>query len=103
MLAIFTSPKTAFRYSALFEKKIYYFGHPNMLTYIDGVSPDIRYKYIRFTMKDKYKCEKIQNLVPSRSMFEYYVLWGHSQNIDTNIDHVNSLLCKKYKNIDYFY
>ena len=103
MLEIFASPKTTFRYSALFQKKLYYFGHPNMFTYIDGVSSDIRYKYIRFTMKDKYKCVQIQNLVPSRSMFEYYVLWGHSHNIDTNINHLNALLCKKYKDIDYFY
>ena len=103
MLEIFASPKTTFRYSALFQKQLYYFGHPHINTYIDGASPDIRSKYIRFTIKDRYKCVQIHNLVPSTSLFEYYVLWGHSRDININVDHLNALLCKKYNDIDYFY
>ena len=103
MLEIFTSPRTTYRFSALFQKKVYYFGHPNINTYIDGVSPAMRSKYIQMCLKDKYKCEQIHNLIPSAYLMEYYILWGHSRDVDINVNHLNSLLCKKYKGIDYFY
>ena len=103
MLEIFASPKTACRFTGLFQKKIYNFGHPNILTYIDGVSPAIKSKYVQMSLKDRYKCEQIHNLIPSTYLLEYYILWGHSRDINVNIDHLNSLLCKKYNDIDFFY
>jgi hypothetical protein len=103
MLEIISSPKNTHRFIALFQKNIYYFGHPNIHTYIDGVSPAIKTKYIQMCLKDKYKTEQIYHLVPSEYLFENYILWGNSRNIDVNITHLNGLLCKKYKGIDYFY
>ena len=103
MLEIFVSPKTSFRFIGLFQKNVYYFGHPNILTYIDGVSPAIKSKYNQMCLKDRYKCQQIHNLIPSSYLLEYYILWGHSRDMDVNTNHLNALLCKKYKGIDYFY
>jgi hypothetical protein len=103
MLKVITSPCAMFRYTALFQNNNYYFGHPNISTFIDGVSPHIRYKYIQLCLEDNEKNKQIQQLIPSTTMFEYYVLWGHSRNIEVNTDHLNALLCKKYKHIDYYY
>jgi len=103
MLKVITSPCILYRYSALFQKKIYYFGHPNIQTYIDGITPQIRYKYIQLCLEDNEKNKQIHQLIPSNVLFEYYILWGHTRNIELNTDHLNAMLCKKYKNIDYFY
>ena len=103
MLEVFISPRATYRYATLFQDKLYYFGHPHILTYTDGLKPHVRSKYIQLCLKDKYKSNQIVNLIPSTNLFEYYILWGHSQNIDTNINHLNALLCKKYKGIDYYY
>lgn len=103
MLKVITSPCGMFRYSALFQKKIYYFGHPEITTFIDGASSHIRYRYIQHCLENNEKNNKIHKLIPSTEMFEYYILWGHSRNIEINTDHLNAMMCKKYKNIDYFY
>jgi len=103
MLEVILSQKLTYRYAALFKNNVYYFGHPNIMTYLDGIHPSIRSKYIDLCLQDKNKSIQIQNLIPCKTTFEYYILWGHSQNINVNINHLNSLLCKKYKGIDYYY
>lgn len=103
MLKIITSPCAMYRYAALFQNNIYYFGHPHILTFIDGVRPHIRSKYIQYCLENEEKSKQIHQLLPSKSMFEYYILWGHSRDLEVNTTHLNSLLCKKYKGIDYYY
>jgi hypothetical protein len=103
MLKVITSPCSMFRYSALFQKNIYSFGNPEISTFIDGATPHKRYKYIQRCLEDNEKNKQIHQLIPCTTMFEYYILWGHTRNIEINTDHLNALLCKKYKNIDYFY
>jgi hypothetical protein len=103
MLKVITSPCGLFRYSALFQKKIYYFGHPEISTFVDGNSLLVRDKYIQLCLENEEKNKQIHQLIPSNTLFEYYILWGHSRNIEVNTDHLNAMLCKKYKNIDYFY
>ena len=103
MLKVITSPCTLYRYSALFQKKIYYFGHPEISTFIDGATLKIRYKYIQLCLEDNVKNNQIHQLIPSNALFDYYILWGHSRNIEVNTDNLNAMLCKKYKNFDYFY
>jgi hypothetical protein len=103
MLKIITSPCALHRYAALFQKNIYYFGHPEISTFVDGVTPHIRDKYIQLCLENEGKNKQIHQLIPSTPMFEYYILWGHSRNIEVNTTHLNALLCKRYKNIDYFY
>jgi hypothetical protein len=103
MLKVITSPCAMYRYTALFQKNIYYFGHPEISTFIDGVQPHVRSKYVHFCLKNEDKHKQIHQLIPSTTMFEYYILWGYSRNIDVNTTHLNAMLCKKYKNIDYFY
>lgn len=103
MLKVFSSPKITYRYIGLIKNKIYYFGHPSIMTYLDGVDTTVRSKYIKICMQDKYKYGHIQNLIPSTFLLDYYILWGHSQNIEVNITHLNALLCKKYNGIDYYY
>ena len=103
MLKVITSPCAMYRYTALFQNNFYYFGHPKISTYIDGVQPRVRSKYIQFCLEDEEKTKQIHQLIPSTTMFEYYILWGYSRSFDINIIHLNGLLCKKYKNIDYFY
>jgi hypothetical protein len=103
MLKVITSPCMMYRYAALFQKNIYYFGHPEISTFIDGVPPHVRSKYIQFCLEHEEKNKQIHQLIPSTPMFEYYILWGYSRNMEVNTTHLNSMLCKKYKNIDYFY
>jgi hypothetical protein len=102
MLKVITSPCGFHRYAALFQQSIYYFGHPKIITYIDGADSQIRSDYIKFSL-EKDKSKQIYDLIPSTRMFEYYILWGHSRDINVNITHLNAMLCKKYKNIDYYY
>ena len=103
MLQVISSHRMTYRYAGLIKNKIYYFGHPDIATYLDGIHPNVRTKYIELCMQDKYKSVQIQNLIPSTCLLDYYILWGHSKNIDVNITHLNALLCKKYKGIDYYY
>jgi hypothetical protein len=103
MLKVITSPSAMYRYAALFQKNIYYFGHPEIYTFIDGANSSTRNKYIQFCLEDEGKNKQIHQLIPSTPMFEYYILWGYSRSIDVNTTHLNAMLCKKYKNIDYFY
>ena len=103
MLKVFTSPCGLHRYAAVFQQSVYYFGHPKIVTYIDGVHPQVRSKYIQLCLENDENAKQIYQLIPSKIMFDYYILWGHSRDVDVNISHLNAMLCKKYKNIDYYY
>ena len=103
MLKVITSPCALHRYAALFQQNTYYFGHPKIDTYIDGVRPQVRSKYIQLCLENDEHSKQIYQLIPSNIMFDYYILWGHSRDIDINITHLNAMLYKKYKNIDYYY
>lgn len=103
MLQIIRSPCAMYRYASLFQHKIYLFGHPEISTYIDGATPSVRQNYIQFCLENEEKSKQIHQMIPSTFMFEYYILWGHSRDIVVNTNHLNGLLCKKYKGIDYYY
>jgi hypothetical protein len=38
----------------------------------------------------------IDNLVPSPSLFSYYILWGPSTSIEANVKYLNSLWRRKH-------
>lgn len=72
--------------------KTYQFGQPNGMTYIDGATKEVRDNYRKRHLANKTEYYRISNLIPSPSLFSYYILWGNSQDIVKNIEELNSVL-----------
>lgn len=76
--------------------KYYDFGYPEAYTYLDGASDAIRAAYRARHYANKIEKELITNLVPSPSLFAYYLIWGESRDIDKNIKTLNAMWKKKH-------
>jgi hypothetical protein len=74
------------------NNKHFDFGLKNGSTFIDHHDKHKRLNYRKrhyANVKEKYL---IDNLIPSASLFSYYLLWGDSNNLFENIDELNKLL-----------
>lgn len=78
--------------------KKYDFGYVTGTTYIDGRSAVERNNYRARHLANATEKTLITNLIPSPSLFAYYLLWGPSTNLERNIKHLNNLWRKKYTN-----
>ena len=90
IVKIIESPRKNKRYRVYLENDDYYdFGLYGGDTYIDHHDENKRENY----RKRHYAQEKhlIDKLIPSPSLFSYYILWGDSRNISKNIKKLNSL------------
>lgn len=73
----------------------YDFGLDIGYTYIDGETKENRSNYLKRHLGNDIERRLIENLIPSPSLFAYYILWGKSRNIKTNIDYLNNLWNRK--------
>ena len=79
------------------NNKKYNFGLDVGSTYIDHHDKQIRDAYRARHYSNGIEKKLIDNLVPSPSLFSYYILWGPSTSIEKNIHHLNSLWKNKHK------
>ena len=91
IINIVESPRKNKRYRVyLNDGKYYDFGLYGGDTYIDHHDENKRENY----RKRHYAQEKhfIDKLIPSPSLFSYYILWGDSTDINKNIEKLNRLI-----------
>ena len=60
-------------------------------TYIDHRDKSRRERYWIRHYNSKREQPYIKNLIPSPSLFSYYILWGNSHSIKKNIKELNKL------------
>ena len=78
------------------NNKKYDFGLKNGRTYIDDRTIEERENYKKRHLANKIEKHLIENLIPSPALFSYYLLWGDSKDLNTNIKHLNNLWKKKH-------
>jgi len=78
--------------------KKYNFGYKFGHTYIDHHNKILRENYRKRHLSNETEKYLIENLIPSPSLFSYYLLWGPYTNIYKNIDYLNNLWMDKHKN-----
>jgi hypothetical protein len=66
-------------------------------TYIDHHDKTRRERYRLRHYNSEKEQPYIKNLIASSALFSYYILWGNSTSIQTNINYLNKLLKTKYK------
>jgi hypothetical protein len=72
-------------------EKNYNFGLDTGSTYIDHHDKQIRDAFVARLYSNGIERKLIDNLVPSPSLFSWYVLWGPYTNIEKNVRHLNAL------------
>ena len=79
------------------DDKYYDFGleNPVIGTYIDHKDKKIRENYRKRHLGNKRECELISYLIPSPSLFSYYLLWGDNENLNDNINMLNNMFKNK--------
>ena len=84
------------RFKAVMDnQKEYHFGqehsdgsHP--ITYVDGATKEKRNNYLKRHFANKIEANLIQNLIPSPSLFSYYLLWN-TPSLNENVKILNNL------------
>ena len=79
------------------DDKKYNFGLRGGTTYVDTGDKNLRERYRKRHYANKTEKILIDNLVPSASLFAYYILWGNSTDIGDNINYLNDLWAEKEK------
>jgi len=74
-----------------FPTKTYDFGLSGGSTYIDHHDKSKREAYRKRHYANLTEKKLIDNLVPSPSLFAYYILWGDSTDINKNIQTLNNM------------
>jgi hypothetical protein len=70
----------------------YDFGLKDGSTYIDEKNKDKRFLYWVRHYGNKKERERIDNFIPSPSVFSAYLLWGKYDNLKDNIEWLNNKL-----------
>ena len=87
------SPRKNKRFRVYLENNDYYdFGLLGASTYIEHHDKIKRENYRKRHLGNDRENYLIKNLIPSPSLFSYYLLWGDSTNIDENIKTLNKRL-----------
>lgn len=76
--------------------KSYDFGLDTGFTYIDGATDEGRSAFRARHYANKIEKKLIDNLIPSPSLFSYYLLWGDSNSLKQNILSLNKLFKTKH-------
>ena len=99
IIEVIVSPKSNKRFRVVFEDgdKIgkVDFGSPVATTFVDGADIQKRDNYRKRHLGNKTEKYRIENLIPSPALFAYYIHWGDSQNLTTNIINLQKALRKK--------
>ncbi len=93
IVKIESSPVKMKRYRVYLENGSHYdFGLDTGKTYIDGVSEKTREAYRARHLGNLTEKRLISSLIPSPSLYSFYLLWGESRSIDENIKKLNKLI-----------
>ena len=74
------------------DGQIFHFGLKGGDTYIDHKNTQKRENYRKRHLGNDTEKYLIQHLIPSPSLFSYYLLWGDSADLMTNINILNRLM-----------
>jgi hypothetical protein len=77
------------------NNKHYDFGLKNGSTYLDHHDKIKRQNYRKRHYNSVKEKPFIENLIPSPSLFSYYLCWGESTSLDQNVKALNKLLKTK--------
>jgi hypothetical protein len=96
ILSVGKSPRATKRFRAIWtdssgKERHTDFGQPRGYTYIDGADARTRVNYLKRHMANQLERAKIVKLTPSPALFSMYLLWGASQDLQTNIRELNKL------------
>ena len=78
------------------DGKKYNFGLDTGSTYIDHHDKQIREAYRSRHYANDTEQKLIDNLVPSPSLFSWFILWGPYKTIEQNVRHLNALWKNKH-------
>ena len=96
ILNIVDSPLKTKRFRALLSDNTHIdFGLKTGHTYIDHKDKIKRYNYQMRHYNSKREQPYIKNLIVSPALFSYYLLWGQSTSIKTNIKNLNKIIADK--------
>ena len=96
IIKIESSPVAMKRYRVHLDNgKKYDFGYRGARTYIDDRTLLERANYRKRHLANKIENRLIKNLVPSPSLFSYYLLWGESKDLHKNIEFLNARFREK--------
>ena len=93
-MELYKSDKPAKRFLAIYQDKKYYFGQPNAYTFIDGADEKVRENYWKRHYANPTEKYRIDNIIPSPSLFSAYILWN-TDDIYKNVRILNKLLKKE--------
>ena len=93
IIKIENSPRKNKRFRITLNNGDYYdFGLLGASTYLEHKDKIKRENYRKRHLGNDRENYLIKNLIPSPSLFSYYILWGDSTNINDNIKTLNSRL-----------
>jgi hypothetical protein len=90
---ISNSPLKNKRYRIFLSNGDYFdFGLKGADTFIDGASEKVRENFRKRHGKNPLEENLINKCIPSPAVFSYYLLWGESRDLQTNINWLNTKL-----------
>ena len=93
IVKIENSPRKNKRFRVYLENNDYYdFGLLGASTYIEHHDKIKRENYRKRHLGNDRENYLIKNLIPSPSLFSYYILWGDSRSVEENIKKLNKRL-----------
>jgi hypothetical protein len=100
IINISPSPLKTKRFRVLYKhgdekEKHFDFGLKGGYTYLDGADDKARDAYRKRHLASPNEGKLIRGLVPSPATFSYYLTWGDSRNIQTNIRTFNKLCMER--------
>ena len=93
--SIIDSPRKNKRFRIILENKKYYdFGLTGGQTFIDHKNIEKRENYRKRHLGNSIEKNLIENIIPSPALFSFWILWGDSSNLKTNVIELNKKLEK---------
>jgi len=95
IIKLIKSPRKNKRFRVYLDNKEYYdFGLDTGSTYIDHHNKNIREAYRARHLGNDIEKHLIENLIPSPSLFSYWLLWGDSVLLEQNLKNLNKMFKK---------
>ena len=93
--SIIDSPRKNKRFRIILENKKYFdFGLKGGQTFIDHKNTEKRENYRKRHLGNSIEKNLIENIIPSPALFSFWILWGDSSNLKTNVIELNKKLEK---------
>ena len=93
IISIEDSKRKKKRYKVTLDNgQIFHFGLKTGSTYIDHHDKRKKEAYRKRHLGNEIEKHLITHLIPSSSLYSYWILWGNSTDIMKNIDELNKLM-----------